>query len=159
MIEQRSGQKPNVVCATDVSNLSIPPLDLRAVQTENVFTALRAVADQEPLVFGKMGNIYALERRPVITASRVYYVGHLLKKFKVQDITTAIQTAWEMSGSSAKPELKYHEETQLLIVRADGMQQGTIKNVLEELRHALEPVVEASGDSNSKPVPVSSARQ
>ena len=160
MIERQSGQKPNVVCAADVARLPLPPLDLRAVKMENIFEALRVVTgDSGPLVFGRMGNIYAIERRSAITASRVYYVGHLLKKFKVQDITTAIQYAWKMNSPSVQPQLKYHEETQLLIVMADGMQQATIKNVLDELRHALEPAVEGPGDSNSKPMPISPARQ
>ena len=65
--------------------------------------------------------------------------------------------AWEMSGSPAKPELKYHEETQLLIVRADGVQQATIKNVLEELGLALKPATEGSGDSHSNPGSAGSA--
>jgi hypothetical protein len=160
MIERQSGQKPNVVCAADVAGLALPSLDLRSVKMENLFEALRVVmGDNEPLVFGRMGNIYAIERRPVATASRVYYVGHLLKKFKVQDITTAIQFAWKINSPSVQPQLKYHEETQLLIVMADGVQQATVKNVLEELRHALEPAVEGPDNSNSKPVPVPSDRQ
>jgi hypothetical protein len=161
MIERQSGQKPNVVCAADVAGLALPPLDLRSVKMENIFEALRVVmGDDEPLVFGRMGNIYAIERRPVATASRVYYVGHLLKKFKVQDITTAIQYAWKMSDSRVTPQLKFHEETQLLIVKADGMQQGTIKNVLQELALALEPAPAGGpADSNSKPTPVPSNTQ
>jgi hypothetical protein len=158
LLEEQSGRKPNVLCAADVTELSIPPLDLLSVQTENVLAALREVlADREPLVLGRMGNIYTLERRPIATASRVYYVGHLLKRFKVQDITTAIQTAWEMSGSPVKPELKYHQETRLLIVRADGVQQATIKNVLEELGLALKPAMQGSSDSEPKSGPDGSA--
>ena len=161
MIERQSGQKPNVVCAADVGGLALPPLDLRSVKMENVFEALRVVVgDDEPLVFGRMGNIYAIERRPAATASRVYYVGNLLKKFKVQDITTAIQFAWKMSDSRVTPQLKFHEETQLLIVKADGMQLATIKNVLQELALALEPAPSGGpADSNSKPTPVPSNTQ
>jgi hypothetical protein len=159
LIERQSGQKPNVVCATDVADTPLPALDLRSVRTESVLEVLRVVVgDREPLVCSRMGNIYALERRSIPTANRVYYVGNLLKKFKVQDITTAIQTAWEMGGSAVKPQLKYHEETQLLIVLADGQQQATIKNVLEELRPALEPAAGEPGAATAKPASAPSAR-
>ena len=35
--------------------------------------------------------------------------------FKVEDITTAIQTAWKMLGITSPPDLKYHKDTKLLI--------------------------------------------
>ena len=69
--------------------------------------------------------------------TRVFFVGNLLKKFKIEDVTTALETVWQMS-SKAKADLKYHQDTQLLIVRADRAQLDMTTAVLTQLREALD---------------------
>ncbi|MEO8427529.1 MAG: hypothetical protein ABI651_10500 [Verrucomicrobiota bacterium] len=55
---------------------------------------------------------------------------HHLSKFKVEDITTAIQTTWQLDGKGSKAELKYHQDTQLLIALANKPQLETVTEVL-----------------------------
>jgi hypothetical protein len=58
---------------------------------------------------------------------------YLDRGFTVDDITTAIQTGWKMSGATPPPELNYHKETRLLIAYGEPSQLGTVENVLQSL--------------------------
>jgi hypothetical protein len=59
---------------------------------------------------------------------------YLDRGFTVDDITTAIQSGWKMSGGqSPLPELKYHKETKMLIAYGDPHQLSTIEDVLRTL--------------------------
>jgi hypothetical protein len=53
--------------------------------------------------------------------------------FTVDDITTAIQTGWKLSGETNTPELNYHKETKLLIAYGDPSKLKTIDQVLQTL--------------------------
>jgi len=74
---------------------------------------------------------------PVISSQKVcrFYslAPYLDRGFTVDDITTAIQTGWKMSGATPPPELNYHKETKLLIAYGEPSQLGTIENVLQSL--------------------------
>ena len=58
---------------------------------------------------------------------------YLNRGFTVDDITTAIQTGWKMSGESSTPELSYHKETKLLIAFGEPAKLNTIQNALDSL--------------------------
>ena len=58
---------------------------------------------------------------------------YLDRGFTVDDITTAIQTGWKMSGVANPPELNYHKETKLLIAFGEPEKLRTINQVLETL--------------------------
>jgi hypothetical protein len=71
---------------------------------------------------------------------------YLDRGFSLDDITTAIQTAWKMEGLTSPqvqaalkqrgwspPELKYHKETKLLIAYGEPSQLQTIDQVLQAL--------------------------
>jgi hypothetical protein len=58
---------------------------------------------------------------------------YLERGFTVDDITTAIQTGWKMSGDITVPELKYHKETKLLIAFGEPDKLATIESVLKTL--------------------------
>ena len=76
-------------------------------------------------------------RRHDLRTSRAFYVGNLLEKFKIEDITTAIQTTWSFSNLKPKGELKYHQDTQLLIVFALPVELEKVTNILEELNRGV----------------------
>jgi hypothetical protein len=63
----------------------------------------------------------------------------LLRGFTVDDITTAIQTGWKMSGIASPPELNYHKETKLLIVFGEPGELNTIDAVLQTLPSSKAP--------------------
>ena len=74
---------------------------------------------------------------PVVSTGRVcqYFslAPYLSRGFTVDDITTAIQTGWKMSGETATPDLNYHKETKLLIAFGEPRQLSTITEVLNTL--------------------------
>ena len=54
--------------------------------------------------------------------------------FTVDDITTAIQTGWKMSGDASLPQLNYHKETKLLIAFGEPGKLDVIDTVLKALQ-------------------------
>lgn len=74
---------------------------------------------------------------PMISSEKVcqFYslAPYLERGFTVDDITTAIQTGWKISGETALPELSYHKETKLLIAFGEPNKLKTIDNVLQKL--------------------------
>jgi hypothetical protein len=74
---------------------------------------------------------------PMVSAEKICrfftLANYLNRGFTVDDITTAIQTGWKMSGETATPELSYHKETKLLIAFGEPDKLKTIQNVLDSL--------------------------
>jgi hypothetical protein len=70
-----------------------------------------------------------------------YPVAEYLTHFTVEDITTAIESGWQLQGDeSAKaspPILRFHEETKLLICAGSNSQLGIIPQVLAGLSQLL----------------------
>ena len=63
-----------------------------------------------------------------------YQLGpYLDHDYKVEDITTAIETGWKMLGIKTQPTLNFHKETKLLIAVGDPEQLALIDNVLGRL--------------------------
>lgn len=76
---------------------------------------------------------------PSPKACRYYQLESYLGDHSIDDITTAIQTGWEMLGKKEVPELSFHKETQLLIAVGDIADLKLIDDVLEQLAQALPP--------------------
>jgi hypothetical protein len=136
-IRGASGEKPNAFIPTDAESLAVPKMDLRGVTTRSVMESLAFFLSEE---YGRpvrmVGASWVLVNRPDRRKAQAYYVGDLLSKFKMQDVTTAIETTWR-TNKTQRPELKYHEDTQLLIVFAEPSHMDVVTNVLSELRQAL----------------------
>jgi hypothetical protein len=79
----------------------------------------------------------------VMVKTRFYQLEPYLAQNTVEDITTAIQTAWKMMAENksarknATTELKFHKETGLLIAVGDVAQVQVIDDVLSALRPDL----------------------
>jgi hypothetical protein len=70
---------------------------------------------------------------------------YLDRGFTVEDITTAIQTGWKMTGLRAgAPELNYHKETKLLIAFGEPDKLRTINQVLDTLPKSNVPIATAN---------------
>ena len=137
-IEKASGQKLNVLLPPNLSASVIPRMELRSVSVTTVFSSLnRVLVPDESLQWFPVDNVWILQSGSDRRSSQVFYVGHLLSKFKVEDITTAIQTTWKLAGKDSKTELKYHQDTQLLIALANKPQLETVVEVLRELQRAF----------------------
>ena len=71
---------------------------------------------------------------PVKESCQFYSLSDYLNRgFTVDDITTAIQTGWKLSGETNTPELNYHKETKLLIAYGEPSKLKTIDQVLQTL--------------------------
>ena len=91
--------------------------------------------------FQSVGNVWYFQwqKDSVLQESkpklcRYYQLGPYLTGRKVEDITTAVQTGWKMLGETNLPELKFHQETAMLIAVGEENQLKLIDNVLEQLR-------------------------
>jgi hypothetical protein len=137
-LEGASGEKPNVFITAEAEGLAIPKMDLRNVTTRAVMESLAYFMMEEysrPLQ--KVGAGWVVRGRPERRKAQAFFVGDLLDKFKMQDVTTAIESTWRFSSKTVAPELKYHEDTHLLIVFAEPAQLEAVFNVLVELREGL----------------------
>jgi hypothetical protein len=78
---------------------------------------------------------------PVVSTQKIcrFYPlsSYLESGLTVDDVTTAIQTGWKMSGDTSVPELNYHKETKLLIAFGEPDKLEVIDNVLKALQSQL----------------------
>jgi hypothetical protein len=70
---------------------------------------------------------------------RFYQLSSYLDRYKVEDITTALKTAWDMLGDKPDPEMTYHKDTQLLIAVGTPDKLKLIDDVLKQLALAPTP--------------------
>lgn len=63
----------------------------------------------------------------------VFQLAPYLDTFKIDDITTAIQTGWKMLDQGEAPEMNFHKDTKLLIAVGDPAQLVFIQTVLQQL--------------------------
>jgi hypothetical protein len=84
---------------------------------------------------------------------RFYQLEPYLQKYKVDDITTAIQAGWKMLGQSDVPQLNYHEDTKLLIAVGREAMLDIIDSVLAQLTTGNSPAESAGARRKLAPEP------
>jgi hypothetical protein len=79
-------------------------------------------------------RVERVEPRP--KTCKYYQLAGFLDQYKIEDITTAIKTGWDMLGirSDSIPQLKFHQDTRLLVAVGDASKLMVIDDVLSELR-------------------------
>jgi hypothetical protein len=89
----------------------------------------------------KIPDYTAWETKPVPRKISRFYAltPYLEQDLNVEDITTAIQTGWKMSGEKDVPTISFHRETKLLIAVGEPEKLETIDAVLQALRQPPEP--------------------
>ena len=154
----------NAVIPTDCADYIYPALKMKDVTVPELFQALQSsslrtvrwvtgsytepsgqIREQyqmtsETAGFKNVGNVwyFAWQRQPKGDTKpkicRFYQLEPYLKNRKVEDITTAVTTGWKMLGATNLPDLKFHQETQMLIAVGDEDLLKLIDNVLAQLR-------------------------
>jgi hypothetical protein len=82
---------------------------------------------------------------------RFYALNPFLENgYKVEDITTAIQTGWKMLGEKETPNISFHKETKLLIAVGEPEKLEIIDSVLNALRPAGQPAPGSFADRVKK---------
>lgn len=151
-------QGANVVVTTpEVQELVLPPVQLDSVDLgaavhliegdyqPNERTVIRIEVDvigrwhddQKP-VFKVSGQVR--RRGPAAAESGVWTVADLLASdVPPEAVLTAVETALELfADNRARAEVRFHEETGLLIARGDPLQMEAIDDVVDRLREGLD---------------------
>jgi hypothetical protein len=83
---------------------------------------------------------YFYSDRPIVEIEgaqkecRFYQLGTYLDAgYKVEDITTAVETGWKMLGITNPPEISYHKDTRVLIAVGEADKVGLIGDILNQL--------------------------
>lgn len=130
----------NVVIPDELASTRMPSMQMRKVDARAVFDSINVISRSMQVQWLRTGdNVWVLHRAPDQRKAQPFFVGNLLTKFKITDITTAVKTTWEMGKEERMrmPELKYHEDTQMLVARADKEDLESMSEVLGQLRMAL----------------------
>jgi len=141
-----SGAKANVVLVYGAGKADAPKLKLYGVTSGDVLNSLASMDPQLTGVRwrgngappGSPGLIWTVTwGEPPTSAVHVAYIGDLLKKYTIDDITAAISFALDTANSkNPPPKLRLHKETSLLIVEGSDRDIGVAAQVIAGLRDA-----------------------
>jgi hypothetical protein len=145
---ESAGGKVNALVQAGMEKMQFPKIDFRGVTTANVLNAVSMLDNGRRARWLESDRVWVLTAPPNNRRTQVFYVGNLLAQLKVDDITTAIQTTWQMAGKPATAEMKFHEETKLLIVLGESQQLESVTEVLGQLMNSIS---NAPGKSASAP--------
>jgi hypothetical protein len=182
-IEKASGKPLNAIIPDELANMRLPALKMNVVTVPQLFEALGAATtktqtymyqnqvSQQLTSYGfkthrpygddEIWHFYYDRANPPQEPKvcRFYQLGPYLDTYKIEDITTAIETGWKMLGETERPEIKFHKDTKLLIAVGEPSKLVLIESVLAQLNQgkSLETKVREtssaakSGEKTSKP--------
>jgi len=173
-IEAATDKPLNVIMREEDTEVSIPPFTLKSVTVADLFAALKNVGqssertvigtdDEGKPVYGTQSAFFAFrtegkpddnavwsfvahrrESPPEAKLCRFYNLAPYLNSLKIDDITTAVRTGWEMLGESNTPKLSFHSDTKLLIAVGRPDQLKLIDSVLQELAQTVQWTTDSS---------------
>ena len=179
-IEKASGKPLNAIIPDEHANTLLPALKMNAVTAAQLFEAL-GQASRKIVTFKNRSfqeSYYGFRTQGQATdysiwyfyyeqsnppqepkACHFYQLAPYLDTYKIEDITTAIETGWIMLGETERPEIKFHKDTKLLIAVGEPSRLVLIESVLSQLNQgkSLEGKVREtspaakSGEKTSKP--------
>ncbi|HET7624538.1 MAG TPA: hypothetical protein VFM25_04675 [Verrucomicrobiae bacterium] len=159
----------NAIIPTDAANLKLPPLFVKNVTAPELFIALEAASRKtEDYMTSYFQTAYGFktENRPDENSIWYFFVQkpptppkpakmcrfyelapYLDAGYKVDDITTAVETAWKMLGETNTPNISYHKDTRLLIAVGE---EGQLNLIQEALGHLAIPKDKPANESNAE---------
>jgi len=166
-IQKANGKPLNVIVPPEFADIQLPPLKMNSVNVNQLFRALESASlridSYAPYVGGPQRTSgYGFRTEGNITDDSIWYfhvdkasthaekisrfyalAPYLESGLKVDDITTAVETAWKMAGEKSPPEISFHKDTKLLIAVGEPEKLQTIDSVLQALKPAppLSPVL------------------
>jgi hypothetical protein len=140
-IQEESGVTPNVILSATASELVIPPVSLRSVSIGNLIMALEGlqeVAGYKIMVVPARDDLMTVSairvREPNPKMSMAFDLKSIFERgYSIDDIVTAIETAWKMQAASHDAELKFHKETNLLLAVGSRDDLRTVEAILETI--------------------------
>lgn len=163
-IAKASGKHFNLVVMPRIADLRMPALNLANVTISDLSTVLNAIRTAQ-LVIASHGSgeitddtVWYLDfySPDEVALSQFFNLTPYLDTFTVDDITTALKTAWGLMGE-APPKLTFHKETKLLIAVGTQVQLQLIQNELDALKISI-AAKKAVADT-PKPNPTEAAKQ
>jgi hypothetical protein len=151
-IQKAMGHPLNAVVSAERADLKMPAIKLKGINVAELFRALEEASRVNQQSFPGPATSYGFRSQYPPTDNSIWYfffegppptqrnsgvyllTPYLEQGLTVDDITTAIQTAWKMLGYTTTPQLSFHKETKLLIAVGEFQQLGTIDEVLHALR-------------------------
>ena len=153
-IEKASGHMPNVLLGNGADRVRIPPVWLRRITAAQLFASLQQARYG---VWTPISNsstaTWALtnENEPYRPTQMVhaFNIQPLLENRDIKDIVAAVQVTLEMKkeDEGVAAQLKYHKETQLLIVSGTASQISVVEQVLHELGPQMPDAAKPKPDS------------
>lgn len=160
-----NGQSLNVIIPDDCANVKIPAISVKNVTVPQLFEAVTPATQEthrEYSGFYPGGSKFVVKAYGFRTIGapnensiwyfyrdklpdetpppvcRFYQLSPYIEAgYKVEDITTAIETAWGMLDTHPRPEIKYHKDTKLLIAVGATDKLRMIDDALEQLSKAI----------------------
>lgn len=154
-VQKAAGRPVNVIIPEQLADIRFPALRLHQISIPRLFLSI----SQSTSYMRRVGNRWAqsiateffttdnsasagsvwvlrsISRPPEKPSTRLFPLAYYLQHgLTVDDITTAIRTAWEMQGEAELPSIKFHQETQLLIGVGQPDQLAIIGDILEALQ-------------------------
>ncbi|HVR34318.1 MAG TPA: hypothetical protein VMS21_00540 [Methylomirabilota bacterium] len=152
-IQEAMGQPVNVIIQEEYDSIQIPMFEVHHVTLPQLLVAVsQAGRETSDYRYGFITmdkthadtSIWTLavsfrNPRPAPERFRQFYqLAPYLEVFQVEDITTAVETAWSMKTiGPGQPMMRFHKDTQLLIAMGTQEELGLIEQVLSQLKERL----------------------
>ena len=161
-IQKATSRPLNVIIPAEYADTKLPPLKMNGVKIDQLFRALGSastkVESYAPFVGGpQKTSSYGFRTEGNITDDSIWYfyvdklpspamsspekisrfyalAPYLDHGLTVDDITTAVETAWKMTGEKSPPQISFHKDTKLLIAVGEPEKLKTIDSVLQALK-------------------------
>lgn len=155
---RKASGNPNVLVSTDAAKVPMPPVSLTAVTLENALALLQGMNHETATSYTEVRvetvfpttetdrTIYRIlddthrTGAQDTTVSRVLSVSDLIEteSIKAEDLLSAIEaTVAQASADLGEADIKYHDATYLLIIRAHVQQVDAIEELVKQLRSAM----------------------
>lgn len=145
----------NVVVASEAGEIRMPPVSLNRVTPAAAVDLLNDRSHREhdrrvELEVRVMPTYDVAEQptyqimahvsgRPTAIGAHVWTIAQILTKdITAEGVLSAVEMALEIAGSGTKPDIRFHEDTQLIIARGDQAQLEAIEEVIVRLNDARE---------------------
>lgn len=160
-LRKNLGTVPNVMISPVMKDVMLPAFELHNVTLSDLFQALNNLSGDhqkgqwqlsgstqpiwvmnppsgiDPITGAPIGGFAAPQVFHQPKSCKIYPVGEFLGQYKVEDVTTAIQTAWGMLGDDGGAQMKLHKDTDLLIAVGTPEQLGIVSEVLASLSRSM----------------------
>ncbi len=151
MLQAASGEPVNALIPPEGEKFTLPPLNYRNVTVEEVLAPLRWSRDvavvqsaggisyqQEGYEWRREAGVWVMRAYTARDFPEVFQVEPvnvrlLLAHYTIDDLTTAIDSAWKLQGAPADNQLLFHAETSLLILKGRPVDIDTARKVLKSL--------------------------